>query len=50
MEGFVENIYEQFDQKRKEYDALISDQNDLEEIKAIEIKVKNRNEQSGNLS
>jgi hypothetical protein len=40
MESQVEKIYTEFDQKRKVYDALISDQNDLEEIKAIESKVK----------
>lgn len=44
MESQVEKIYKHFDQKRKKYDALISDQNDLEEIKAIESKVKKRME------
>lgn len=40
MESHVEKIYEVFNQKRKEYEALTSDQKDIEEIKAIETKVK----------
>jgi len=44
MENHVKKIYEQFDQKRKDYEALNADQNDLEEIKAIEQKIKKRNE------
>ena len=43
METHVEKIYEQFDQERKEYEALNADQNDLEEIKSIEQKIKKRN-------
>jgi len=50
MESHVEKIYDQFDQKRKDYEALKADQNDLEEIKAIESKLKKRNERIGNQS
>ncbi len=50
MESHVEKLYEQFDQKRKDYEALNADKNDLEEIKAIENKLKKRNERSGNKS
>ena len=50
MESHVEKLYEQFDQKRKAYEALNADKNDLEEIKAIENKLKKRNERSGNKS
>lgn len=40
MESHLEKIYEQFDQKRKEYEALDADKGDLEEIKALEKKIK----------
>ncbi len=50
MESNVEKLYEQFDQKRKYFEALNADKNDLEEIKAIENKLKKRNERSGNKS
>jgi hypothetical protein len=42
MEEHVEKIYGQFDQKRKEYEALNADRKDLDEIEAIEQKVKRR--------
>lgn len=42
MEDHVEKIYEQFDQKRKEYEALNADKNDIDEIVAIEQKIKER--------
>jgi hypothetical protein len=42
MEDHVEKIYEQFDQKRKKYEASNADKNDLEEIEAIEHKIKER--------
>ncbi|MCE1169671.1 MAG: virulence RhuM family protein [Sphingobacteriia bacterium] len=44
MENYIEKVYEQFDQKRKEYEALKADQNDLEEIKAIEDMLRRRKE------
>lgn len=44
MENYIEKVYEQFDQKRKEYEALKADQNDLEEIKAIENMLRRRRE------
>lgn len=44
MENYIEKVYEQFDQKRKEYEALKADQNDLEEIKAIENMLRRRKE------
>jgi len=40
MEKQVEKIYAQYDQKRKEYEALNADKNDLEEIEAIEQKIR----------
>jgi len=45
MESYVENVFELFDKKRKEYEAMISDQNDLEEIKAMENKISRRNKE-----
>ena len=50
MESHVVKLYEQFDQKRKAYEAKNAGKNDLEEIKAIESKLKKRNERSGNQS
>ena len=44
MENYIEKVYEQFDQKRKEYEALKADQNDLEEIEAIENMLRRRKE------
>lgn len=40
METKVRQIYQQFDKRRKEYDALQADQNDLEELKLVEKKIK----------
>ena len=42
MEAKVEEIYKQFDKKRKEYDALEADKEDLEELKLLEKKLNNR--------
>jgi len=42
METIVGSIYEEFDQKRKQYEALSADQNDLEEIKEIESQIRKR--------
>jgi len=42
MEIHVEKVYELFDKKRKEYEAMISDRNDLEEIRTMEIKLNKR--------
>jgi hypothetical protein len=39
MENLVEKLYQEFDTRRKNYDALVADQNDLKEIEA---QVKNR--------
>ncbi len=39
MEVLVGKVYEEFDQKRREYDTLLADQNDLDEIKEIEDKI-----------
>ena len=41
MEKLVREIYDKFDAKRKKYDAQIADQQDLEELKALESKIKN---------
>jgi len=46
MESHVKEMYEQFNLKRKEYEALDTDRNDLEEIRVIEQEIKKRNEQS----
>jgi hypothetical protein len=42
MEDYVEKIYSQFNQERKEYEALNADKNDLEEIEAAEQKIRGR--------
>lgn len=42
MEIHVEKVYELFDKKRKEYEAMISDRNDLEEIRTMENKLNKR--------
>ena len=42
MENHVEKLYEQFDQKRKDYEALNADKNDLNEIEEVEQMVKKR--------
>jgi len=41
MEKSVREAYAKFDNKRKKYDAQIADQQDLEELKALESKIKN---------
>jgi len=43
MEKQVELIYDEFNQKRKLYDALLADNEDIEELKAIEEQLKDRN-------
>ena len=42
MENLVEKVYEEFDNRRKGYDALFANQNDLNEIKEIEEQIKYR--------
>ncbi|MCD2424923.1 virulence RhuM family protein [Niabella pedocola] len=42
MEKMIEDVYEQFDAKRKTNDALQADAADLEEIKKLEQAIKNR--------
>ena len=41
MEKSVRETYDKFDDKRKKYDAQLADQQDLEELKALESKIKN---------
>jgi len=41
MEKEARKIYDKFDTKRKTYDAQLADQQDLEELKALESKIKN---------
>lgn len=41
MEQLVRKVYEKFDKKRKAYDAQLADEQDLEELKKLELKVKN---------
>jgi hypothetical protein len=40
MEKHVSQIYTQFDKRRKEFDALQADRNDMEELKQIENEIK----------
>ncbi len=40
MENKVKNIYSQFDRKRKAYDALIADNDDMKELKQLEQNIK----------
>ena len=42
MENKVRDVYEEFDDRRKKYDALEADNKDIEEIKEIEEKLKRR--------
>ncbi len=42
MENIVSEIYEQFNQRRKQFDALHTDQNDMEELKQIEGNIKSK--------
>lgn len=42
MEAIVGGVYEDFNQKRKHYEALIADQNDMDEIKRLEQQLKKR--------
>ena len=43
MERIVRKVYEKFDKKRKVYEAQLADKQDLEDLKEIELKVKNLN-------
>jgi hypothetical protein len=42
MEKQVSETYSQFDQRRKEYEALQADKEDLEELKKLEQEIKNK--------
>jgi hypothetical protein len=42
MEKMIEQVYEQFDAKRKAEEARRADAEDLEEIKKLEQNIKNR--------
>ncbi|MEI6050594.1 MAG: virulence RhuM family protein [Bacteroidota bacterium] len=42
MENKVREIYEQFDNRRKQFDALQADQNDMEELKQLEEEIKTK--------
>jgi hypothetical protein len=42
MENKVKEIYEQFDNRRKQFDALRADQKDMEELKQLEEKIKTK--------
>ena len=42
MENIVSEIYEQFNKRRKQFDALHTDQNDMEELKQIEGNIKSK--------
>lgn len=39
MEEIVRNVYENFDRRRKKYDAIQEDMNDVEELNQIEYKI-----------
>jgi hypothetical protein len=43
MEKHVDKLYIEFDRRRKEFDALQADMNDMEELKQIENELKKRN-------
>jgi len=43
MEKHVSEIYLEFDKRRKEFDALEADRNDMEELKQIENEIKKKN-------
>ncbi len=40
MEEQVKKIYDQFNQRRKAYEAKLADQDDLNELKQLEEKIK----------
>ena len=42
MKKMVESVYETFDEKRKKQEAIEADNQDLEELQQIEVKVKKR--------
>lgn len=42
MEKLVSKVYSQFDQRRKEYDALQADNEDLEELKKLEQEIESK--------
>ncbi len=42
MEKIIDNVYQTFDAKRKLEDAQKADQEDLNDLKALEQEVKNR--------
>ncbi len=42
MEKLVSKVYAQFDQRRKEYEALQADNEDLEELRRLEQEIKNK--------
>lgn len=42
MKKMVESVYETFDAKRKTYEAIEADNQDLEELQQLEAKVKKR--------
>jgi hypothetical protein len=42
MENFVTQVYELFDSRRKQYDALMADEEDIKILDDVENKVKNR--------
>jgi hypothetical protein len=44
MEKIVDGLYEQFDAKRKQQDAVQADQVDMEELKSVEAKIKEKRE------
>ena len=42
MEKLVSKVYDQFDQRRKEYEAIQADNEDLEELKKLEQEIKSK--------
>jgi hypothetical protein len=42
MESKVRKIYEEFDSRRKQYEALKADQDDIEELKQLEERLKKK--------
>ena len=42
MEQKLKEIYLEFDKKRKKHDAILADQNDIEELKKLEAQIKKK--------
>lgn len=50
MEKQVSEIYANFDNRRKEYEALQADKEDLEDLKKLEQEIKSKKKDNANAS